>query len=143
MAARVSTVDDYVAALPDDVRPLMERIRRSIRAVVPDVGETISYSMPTFTLDGRPLVHVAVAEVAHRRVSAAGDGRRAGEGRRGLPRHARHLAPPPEGRPLRAARACGRRHAAPASAGCAPIAISRPGNCLLAHIVTAVRAAQM
>src|SRR3954447_5259202 len=59
MAARVSTVDEYVAALPDDVRPQMERIRRSIRAVVPDVGETISYSMPTFTLDGRPLVHVA------------------------------------------------------------------------------------
>src|SRR4051812_42516006 len=59
MAVRVSTVDEYVAALPDDVRPQMERIRRSIRAVVPDVGATISYSMPTFTLDGRPLVHVA------------------------------------------------------------------------------------
>jgi len=59
MAASVATVDDYVAALPDDVRPLMERIRRSIRSVVPDVGETISYSMPTFTLDGTALVHVA------------------------------------------------------------------------------------
>ena len=59
MAARFATVDEYVAALPDDVRPLMERIRRSIRDVVPDIGETISYSMPTFTLDGRPLVHVA------------------------------------------------------------------------------------
>ena len=60
MAARVATVEEYVAALPDEVRPLMERIRRSIRAAVPDVGETISYSMPTFTLDGRALVHVAV-----------------------------------------------------------------------------------
>jgi uncharacterized protein YdhG (YjbR/CyaY superfamily) len=60
MAAAFATVDEYVAALPDDVRPLMEGIRRSIRTVVPDVGETISYSMPTFTLDGRPLVHVAV-----------------------------------------------------------------------------------
>lgn len=59
MAARFATVDEYIAALPDDVRPLMERIRGSIRAVVPDIGETISYSMPTFTLDGRPLVHVA------------------------------------------------------------------------------------
>src|SRR3954470_3179481 len=59
MASRVASVDEYVAALPDGVRPLMERIRRSIRAVVPEVGETISYSMPTFTLDGRPLVHVA------------------------------------------------------------------------------------
>jgi uncharacterized protein YdhG (YjbR/CyaY superfamily) len=37
----------------------MERIRGCIRSVVPGVGETISYSMPTFTLDGLPLVHVA------------------------------------------------------------------------------------
>lgn len=59
MAARFATVDEYIDALPDDVRPLMEGVRRSIHAVVPDIGETISYQMPTFTLDGKPLVHVA------------------------------------------------------------------------------------
>jgi uncharacterized protein YdhG (YjbR/CyaY superfamily) len=60
MASRFATVDEYEQALPADVRPLLEHVRRSIRTVVPDVGETISYSMPTFTLDGTPLVHVAV-----------------------------------------------------------------------------------
>jgi len=55
----VPTVDEYLAALPEDVRPVMEGLRRSIHTVVPDVGETISYGMPTFTLDGLPLVHVA------------------------------------------------------------------------------------
>src|SRR3954453_8705238 len=59
MASRVASIDEYVAALPDAVRRLIEHVRRSIRAVAPDIGETISYSMPTFTLDGRPLVHVA------------------------------------------------------------------------------------
>ena len=59
MAGRFSTVDEYVESLPDHVRPVMAGIRRSIRAVAPDVTETISYSMPTFVLDGRPLVHVA------------------------------------------------------------------------------------
>jgi uncharacterized protein YdhG (YjbR/CyaY superfamily) len=59
MAGSFTTVDEYVAALPDDVRQLMENLRRSIRTVVPDVGEAISYAMPTFTLDGLPLVHVA------------------------------------------------------------------------------------
>jgi uncharacterized protein YdhG (YjbR/CyaY superfamily) len=59
MAARFATVDEYIDALPDDVRPLMEGVRRSIHTVVPDVGETISYQMPTFTLDGKPFVHVA------------------------------------------------------------------------------------
>ena len=59
MATRFATVDEYIDSLPDDVRPLMEGVRRSIHTVVPDIGETISYQMPTFTLDGKPLVHVA------------------------------------------------------------------------------------
>ena len=59
MADRFATVDDYVEALPDDVRPVMEEVRRVVRHVVPDIGETISYQMPTFVLDGMPLVHVA------------------------------------------------------------------------------------
>ena len=60
MASRFASVDEYIDALPDGVQPLMQQVRRSIRTVVPHVGETISYSMPTFTLDGTPLVHVAV-----------------------------------------------------------------------------------
>jgi uncharacterized protein YdhG (YjbR/CyaY superfamily) len=59
MAAGFTTVDEYIASLPEHVRPVMERIRGSIRSVVPGVEETISYQMPTFTLDGKPLVHVA------------------------------------------------------------------------------------
>ena len=59
MVQRFATVDEYLDALPDEARAAMEGIRRSIRSVVPGIGETISYQMPTFTLDGRPLVHVA------------------------------------------------------------------------------------
>src|SRR3954470_22235929 len=59
MADSFASVDEYVAALPEDVRPVMEGLRRSIRAVVPGVVETISYAMPTSVLDGLPLLHVA------------------------------------------------------------------------------------
>jgi uncharacterized protein YdhG (YjbR/CyaY superfamily) len=59
MPGPFATVDEYIDGLPEDVQPVMEGIRRSIRRVVPDVGEKISYQMPTFTLDGAPLVHVA------------------------------------------------------------------------------------
>ena len=55
----VATVDAYIAALPENVRPVMQDVSRSIHAVVPGVAEKISYAMPTFTLDGRPLLHVA------------------------------------------------------------------------------------
>ena len=54
-----ATVDEYVAGLPDDVAAIVERLRALVHAAVPDAGEKISYGMPTFTLDGRPLVHVA------------------------------------------------------------------------------------
>jgi uncharacterized protein YdhG (YjbR/CyaY superfamily) len=57
--AGFASVEEYIDALPDPAREAMEGIRRSIRAVVPGVAEKISYSMPTFVLDGRPLVHVA------------------------------------------------------------------------------------
>ena len=59
MAAAFADIDSYIAALPDDVRPVMDGVRRSVHTVVPDVAETISYAMPTFTLDGKPLLHVA------------------------------------------------------------------------------------
>ncbi|MBB3677200.1 iron chaperone [Modestobacter versicolor] len=53
------TVDEYLAGLPDDVRARVGEVRRIVHEVVPDAGETISYAMPTFTLDGLPLLHVA------------------------------------------------------------------------------------
>jgi uncharacterized protein YdhG (YjbR/CyaY superfamily) len=54
-----ATVDEYIRALPVDVQQIVEGLRSTIRDVVPGVGEKISYAMPTFTLDGLPLVHVA------------------------------------------------------------------------------------
>jgi uncharacterized protein YdhG (YjbR/CyaY superfamily) len=51
------TVDEYLAALPDDRRGPMEALRRAIRSGAPDAVETIAYNMPAFrTPDGRFLV---------------------------------------------------------------------------------------
>ena len=52
-------MDGYIVTFPDDVRERLTEIRRRIHAAVPELTETISYQMPTFTLDGRPLVHMA------------------------------------------------------------------------------------
>lgn len=52
-----STVDEYLAALPEDRRGPMASLRRAIRAAAPDATETIAYKMPAFrTRDGRFLV---------------------------------------------------------------------------------------
>ena len=59
MATTFATVDEYIDSFPDDVRILLEEIRRRIRTAVPEASETISYQIPTFTLDGRAFVYVA------------------------------------------------------------------------------------
>ena len=59
MATTFATVDEYIGSFPDDVRVILEEIRRRIRAAVPEAAETISYQIPTFTLDGSAFVYFA------------------------------------------------------------------------------------
>jgi uncharacterized protein YdhG (YjbR/CyaY superfamily) len=59
VSEKIATIDDYLATLPDDARSVMAELRRTVHAVVPGVGETIRYGMPTFTLDGESVVHLA------------------------------------------------------------------------------------
>ena len=50
------TIDDYLAGCVEEVQPLLEKIRATIRKAAPEAEETISYQMPTFRLHGN-LVH--------------------------------------------------------------------------------------
>ncbi|TCC29105.1 iron chaperone [Kribbella speibonae] len=51
------SVDEYIASFPAEVREVLEEVRRTIHAAVPNAAEKISYQMPTITLDGTPLLH--------------------------------------------------------------------------------------
>ena len=57
--ARSTSVDDYLAALPDDWRGAMEGLRRTIREAAPEATESIAYDMPAFRMNGRFLVSYA------------------------------------------------------------------------------------
>ena len=61
MAGRPKTIDEYLAALSDDKRAALEKLRRTIRAAAPKAEECISYQIPTFRLDGRMLVSFGAA----------------------------------------------------------------------------------
>ncbi len=52
------SIDEYIAAFSPEVQAILERIRQTVRAAVPEAQETISYQMPTFKL-GRVLIHFA------------------------------------------------------------------------------------
>ncbi|UJA20963.1 DUF1801 domain-containing protein [Thermoleophilia bacterium SCSIO 60948] len=71
MAAKPTTVDEYLAALPDDRREALSQIREEILANLPDgVEESMSFGMPTYevplersgpTYNGKPLMYAALA----------------------------------------------------------------------------------
>ena len=58
MAAPTS-VEEYLASLPDERRAVMETLRETIRAAAPEATESIAYEMPALRSDGRFLVSYA------------------------------------------------------------------------------------
>jgi uncharacterized protein YdhG (YjbR/CyaY superfamily) len=58
MAAPTS-VEDYLAALPEEARAALETLRNTIKSAAPEATETISYQMPAFKDHGRLLVSYA------------------------------------------------------------------------------------
>jgi uncharacterized protein YdhG (YjbR/CyaY superfamily) len=57
--AGASSVEEYLSQVPEDARAVLERLRRTIKAIAPDTIETISYQTPTFKYQGRALVGFA------------------------------------------------------------------------------------
>jgi uncharacterized protein YdhG (YjbR/CyaY superfamily) len=55
---KAETVEDYLAALPDDARATLEKVRSAILPA-PGAIEKIGYGMPGFYLDGRPVAYYA------------------------------------------------------------------------------------
>ncbi|MBK6914294.1 MAG: DUF1801 domain-containing protein [Ignavibacteriales bacterium] len=51
--------DDYIKSFPKDVRHRLEQIRAIIKHTAPDAEESISYGMPAYKLNGKPLVYFA------------------------------------------------------------------------------------
>ena len=47
-----TTVRDYLAALPDDRRAVVEEMRRTINDAAPDAEESIAYDMPALRSHG-------------------------------------------------------------------------------------------
>ena len=57
----VTTHDEYLAALSDDKRRALEKLRKDIKAAAPRAEECISYGIPGFRLNGKLLVSYAAA----------------------------------------------------------------------------------
>lgn len=57
-AQNYTTIDEYIAMFPEDVKEKLREIRGVVRETAPEATEKISYRIPTFYQNGN-LVHFA------------------------------------------------------------------------------------
>ena len=53
MARKPATIDEYLRTVEPARRKALQKLRKTIRAIVPKAEECISYAIPAFRLDGR------------------------------------------------------------------------------------------
>src|SRR6266571_2880519 len=56
------TVEGYLELLPEEVSLALEKLRKIIKAAAPGTTEVISYRIPVFKYQGRPLVGFGAAK---------------------------------------------------------------------------------
>ncbi len=56
---KLTTIDEYLADANPDQRRTLNKLRAIVRAAAPEAQECISYGIPAFRLNGRPLVFFA------------------------------------------------------------------------------------
>lgn len=54
----VKTIDEYIAAQPEEVKIYLNQVRDTLRTVLPDAQERISWRMPTYW-NKRNIIHFA------------------------------------------------------------------------------------
>ncbi len=54
-----NSVDEYIRGFPDHVRVLLLQVRNTIIQAAPQAEECISYGMPAYKINGKPLVYFA------------------------------------------------------------------------------------
>jgi uncharacterized protein YdhG (YjbR/CyaY superfamily) len=54
-----TSVEEYLDAFPPGPRSALKKVRAAIRKIAPEAAESISYGMPAYKLEGRPLVYFA------------------------------------------------------------------------------------
>jgi uncharacterized protein YdeI (YjbR/CyaY-like superfamily) len=52
-------IDAYIAKAAPFAQPILEKVRERVHAVAPEAEETLKWSMPSFTIDGKILIGMA------------------------------------------------------------------------------------
>ena len=66
------SVDEYIASQPEAVRPKLGQVRAAIRRAVPEAAEVISYRIPGYKLNGKPMLYFAAFKEHYSLFAASG-----------------------------------------------------------------------
>ena len=53
-------IDEYISFQPRDKQELLKKVREAIKSAAPDAVECISYTMPSYKFNGKPVVYFAL-----------------------------------------------------------------------------------
>jgi uncharacterized protein YdhG (YjbR/CyaY superfamily) len=53
------SVQDYIDSQPEDLQKILRFLQSTIRKAVPEADEVISYQIPAYKLDGKPVFYFA------------------------------------------------------------------------------------
>jgi len=59
MKINYESVDEYITTFPSEVQLILEKVRHIITKKAPKAIESISYGMPAYKTNGKPLVYFA------------------------------------------------------------------------------------
>jgi uncharacterized protein YdhG (YjbR/CyaY superfamily) len=54
---KAKSVEVYINSFPSKTQKLLQQVRKTIKAAAPKTTEDISYGMPAYKLNGKPLVY--------------------------------------------------------------------------------------
>ena len=58
----MSVIDDYLSEVPEPQRTTLSKLRDTLRALLPNAEEAISYGMPAFKIDGKAVAGFAATK---------------------------------------------------------------------------------
>lgn len=59
MKSTIQNTEEYIKSFPKDIQLLLKQMRSIIKENAPDAIESISYGMPAYKMNGKPLVYFA------------------------------------------------------------------------------------
>ncbi|MBX3254068.1 MAG: DUF1801 domain-containing protein [Chitinophagaceae bacterium] len=57
--AKPANVEEYIASFPAGTQKILQLVRSTIQKAAPEAEESISYAMPAYTFNRKPLVYFA------------------------------------------------------------------------------------